>query len=83
MKRKIAKMLYARKEIPIATDLSLRMVDSLIASGELPSVRVGKRVLVTHEALTEFCRRGTKAATHRAVENARAGRSGRSRRLRS
>jgi excisionase family DNA binding protein len=60
MARKIEKLTWSRKEIPAATTLSQRTVDSLLASGALPSIKVGKRILVTNDALLEFCKRGTK-----------------------
>jgi excisionase family DNA binding protein len=60
MRTKVPKLLYSRREIPVATSLSQSVVDRLLASGQLPSVVVGRRRLVRAEDLDEFCKTGTK-----------------------
>lgn len=50
-----------------ALSISLRSLDRLLASGELPRVRIGRRVVVLQsdvEALLEKCRVTTELAAH-------------------
>lgn len=47
-------MLHSRKEAAAILSLGVRTLDELILSGIIPVVRVGRRVLVSREALLRF-----------------------------
>lgn len=50
------KLLFAKKEAAALLSISIRKLEYLIASGELQTRRIGKRVLVPKGALTTFAR---------------------------
>ena len=47
----------SKKSISQLLGVSLRTIENLIAAGELPVRRVGRRVLIPRQALEEFTRR--------------------------
>jgi excisionase family DNA binding protein len=47
-------ILLTRPEAAEALRQSARTTDTLIANGELPAVRIGRRVLVRQQAITQF-----------------------------
>jgi excisionase family DNA binding protein len=51
------KLAYNKEEAGEMISVSVRTVDYLIASGELSAKRIGKRVVITHQALVQFLRR--------------------------
>ena len=51
------RILITRKEAARLLSLSLRSLDNLIFYKELPTRRVGRRVLIPRRALEEFARR--------------------------
>lgn len=51
------KLLYCRKEAAELLSLALRTLDYLIKNQDIAIVRVGRRVLITHQELLRFCRR--------------------------
>jgi excisionase family DNA binding protein len=51
------KILYSRKETSAILSISLRTLDGLIATKELPARRIGKRTLISADALKAFSRR--------------------------
>ena len=51
------KLQFSRTEAAFALNLSLRTIDRLIAEKRLSTRRVGRRVLITKEALHQFTRR--------------------------
>jgi excisionase family DNA binding protein len=51
------KLLLSLKEVSSVLGLSPRTTTKLIASGELNSIRVGRRRLVPHRELERFARR--------------------------
>lgn len=50
------KILLSLKEVSVLVDLSLRTTTKLVASGELKSIRVGRRRLVHRDELERFAR---------------------------
>jgi excisionase family DNA binding protein len=50
-------ILVSKKTAATMLSLCVRTIDHLIATKQLPSRRVGKRVLVPHAALVAFARR--------------------------
>ena len=52
------KILVSRRNTKKATDLSLRMVDYLIANGVLKAVKVGTRTLVLKSSIQKLARVG-------------------------
>ncbi|MDF1659656.1 MAG: helix-turn-helix domain-containing protein [Verrucomicrobiales bacterium] len=50
--------LLSKAEIAKALSLSTRAIDSLVASGKIPSVRVGTRRLFDPEEITEALKSG-------------------------
>jgi excisionase family DNA binding protein len=48
---------YSRLEAAQMLGISLRTVDRLIAEKQLPVRRIGKRVLITRDVLTQFVKR--------------------------
>ena len=51
------KLLYSKAEAAQMLSLSLRTIDYLIATGELTARRIGRRVLLAHNALVLFTRK--------------------------
>jgi excisionase family DNA binding protein len=51
------KLLYTRKEAAQCLSLSVRTVDTLTATKQLPTRRIGRRVLIPAHALAQFARR--------------------------
>ena len=51
------KLMYSKPEAAALLSISLRKLDDLIAMKELNVRRVGRCVLVTHEALMQFTKR--------------------------
>jgi excisionase family DNA binding protein len=47
-------ILLSRSEVATALCLGQRTVDELIAQGTLPSIRIGRRVLVRQDVLDQF-----------------------------
>ena len=52
-----SKLLYTRREAAEALSISLRLLDHLLATGELLSRRVGHRRLIPATVLQTFARR--------------------------
>ena len=52
------KLLFSVRETALRLGISIRSVDALIKTGSLPSVRVGRRVLVHITALNGFAAKG-------------------------
>jgi excisionase family DNA binding protein len=50
------KLLYSRKDAAQALSISIRSVDYLIERGELPTKRIGKKVLIPAVDLRRFAR---------------------------
>jgi excisionase family DNA binding protein len=57
-----SKVLLSLQEVSALTGLSLRTTAKLIASGELKSVRIGRRRLVHRDELERFARRNHSTA---------------------
>jgi len=55
--RPVPKMAYTKKEAAGLISISTRQLDYLIDQGEIPVLRVGRRVLITHQALQSLTRR--------------------------
>jgi excisionase family DNA binding protein len=53
-------LLYKRESAAARLGVSLRMLDALIATKKLPSVKIGKRRLVSEEAIQTFIRKAEK-----------------------
>lgn len=53
---------YTRREACAVLRIGITKLKELISSGELPVRRVGRRVLITEEAIREFLREGRVAA---------------------
>jgi excisionase family DNA binding protein len=51
------KILLSRREFSLLTGLSLRTIAKLVASGEVDSIRVGRRRLIPRSALDRFVKR--------------------------
>lgn len=56
MERKLAEA-YRRQEVATKLRVSVRTVDDLIMTGELRSFRIGKRRLVSEDALAAFIKK--------------------------
>jgi excisionase family DNA binding protein len=52
----VEKLLYSRKDAAQALSISIRSLDYLISNGQLPTRRIGKKVLVPAAALRQFAR---------------------------
>ena len=52
-----AKVLYTKREAAQLLSVSVRSVDYLIFSRQLPSRRIGRRVLIHRDAIEQFARR--------------------------
>lgn len=53
----IQKVLYTKREAAQLLSISVRSIDYLIFSRQIPTRRVGRRVLVHREAIEQFARR--------------------------
>jgi excisionase family DNA binding protein len=51
------KLLFSKKSAAAMLDLSVRTVDYLLASGELEYRKIGRKVLIPSQALTQFASR--------------------------
>jgi excisionase family DNA binding protein len=51
------KLLYSREEAAEMLNIGIRTLDRLIAEKELPVRRIGRRVLITRDALEKFTRK--------------------------
>lgn len=51
------KVLYTKREAAQLLSLSLRTIDYLIFSQQLPARRIGRRVLVHRDSIEQFARR--------------------------
>jgi excisionase family DNA binding protein len=51
------KVLLTRREAALALSVSVRTIDTLLASNELPSRRIGRRRLIALDTLQRFARR--------------------------
>jgi excisionase family DNA binding protein len=52
----VERFLYSRKDAAQALSISVRSIDYLIERGELPTRRIGKKVLIPAVALRQFAR---------------------------
>ena len=52
-----AKILYTKREAAHLLSISVRSLDYLIFSHQLPTRRIGRRVLVHRDAVEQFARR--------------------------
>ena len=50
------RLLYSRKSAAWELDISIRMVDYLIANKQLATRRIGKRVMIPYSELVRFAR---------------------------
>lgn len=57
------KLLYSRPEVAELIGVSLATVEALTDSGQLASVKVGRSVRVSADALAEFAKTGTQNKT--------------------
>lgn len=53
----IPKILYSRKEASWAIGLSLRSLDALVASGQIKTRKMGRRIMVPAAALEKFAQK--------------------------
>jgi excisionase family DNA binding protein len=53
---KQAPQLHRREKVAEKLAISLRATDELILTGKLPSLKIGKRRLVSEEAIAKFIR---------------------------
>jgi len=51
------KVLYTKREAAQLLSISLRSIDYLIFSQQLPARRIGRRVLVHRDSIEQFARR--------------------------
>lgn len=51
-----SKLLFSKKEAAQALSVSLRTLENLVGRGELSVKRVGRRVLISRQALEHFVR---------------------------
>ena len=58
------KLLYSRKAAAELLSIALRTLDYLITNQKIAIVRVGRRVLITHQELQRFSRRGYAIGVH-------------------
>jgi len=59
---KQAPQLHRREKVAEKLGISLRAADELIATKKLPSLKIGKRRLVSEEAIARFIRQQEAAA---------------------
>jgi excisionase family DNA binding protein len=57
METRTAPQLYRREKVAEKLGISLRAADELILTGQLPSLKIGKRRLVSETALAAFIRK--------------------------
>lgn len=69
------KLLYTRREAAELLSISLRLLDDLLATGELMSRRVGRRRLIPATALQAFARKDHSPRSRAADREAAAGRA--------
>jgi excisionase family DNA binding protein len=50
-------LLVGRQKAAWTLGVSVRSLDYLIAKGELPSRRIGRRILIPHASLVAWCKR--------------------------
>ena len=55
-------LLYSRKRAADALSVSIRSVSYLIASGNLPTIRIGRKNLIAASALRAFAKKGIPTA---------------------
>lgn len=55
-------LLHGRQNGAMRLGISLRTFDELIATKQIRSLRIGKRRMVSEDAIQDFIRRGEKAA---------------------
>jgi len=53
------RLLHSKKDAAFILSVSLRTINNLIVAKELPTVRIGSRVLISAEELRLFCKRGS------------------------
>ena len=53
----LQKLAYGRTDAAHVMSISVRSLDYLIASGEIPTRKVGARTLITHADIEKFFRR--------------------------
>lgn len=53
-KRVMDRLLYSKRNAAELLSVSLRKLDSLIATNQIQTMRIGKRVLISREALENF-----------------------------
>jgi len=52
----LGKVLYTKREAAQLLSISVRSLDYLISSQQLPTRRIGRRVLIHHESIEQFAR---------------------------
>jgi len=50
------KLLYDRRSASYVLSISTRALDYLIANKQLAPLRLGKKIMLSHQELTKFCR---------------------------
>jgi excisionase family DNA binding protein len=56
------KLLYRRQSVAERLDISVREVDRLLAAKQLTSLKIGKRRLVSEDAICDFIRKRERAS---------------------
>lgn len=59
---KVAPRLYRREELAQKLNVSLRCADELILTKQIPSMKIGRRRLVSEDAILNFVRKAEKAS---------------------
>jgi excisionase family DNA binding protein len=54
-------LLHRREIAALRLGVSLRLLDELLATKQLPSVKIGKRRLISEQAIQDFIRKAEKA----------------------
>jgi hypothetical protein len=54
--QRVEKLLYSRRDAAHALSISIRSLDYLVERGELPTKRIGKKVLIPGPDLRRFAR---------------------------
>lgn len=57
-----ARVLHSKPEAAAVLSVSERVLERLIADGEVETVKIGRRRLVPHDALTEYVERLRRAS---------------------
>jgi len=52
----VAKLLYDRRSAAFALSVSIRSLDYLIANKHLNAIRLGRKVMISHQELAKFSR---------------------------